>query len=132
MDIFLVTATFKNTALMAWAYDLLVKVIEDGTLNNEFEGFKVLGRYHASYSNNVYIIFEAASHIKMTEHFAPWKVKFDIDFDIKPVMNDQEKVAKHKLVGSLMATEQKMGFAGWYNLVINIRLDHIVAIKFSF
>ena len=39
----------------------------------------------------------------MTEHFAPWKVKFDIDFDIKPVMNDQEKVAEHKLVGSLMA-----------------------------
>ena len=53
---------------------------------------------------NVYIIVEAASHLKMTEHFAPWKVKFDIDFDIKPVMNDKEKVAEHKLVGSLMAT----------------------------
>ena len=112
MNTFLVTATFKNTALMSSAYDLFVKVIEDGTLNDEFEGFKVLGRYHASYSNNVYIIVEAASHLKMTEHFAPWKVKFDIDFDIKPVMNDNEKVAEHKLVGSLMATEQKMGFAG--------------------
>ena len=112
MNTFLVTATFKNTALMASAYDLFVNVIEDGTLNDEFEGFKVLGRYHASYSNNVYIIVEAANHLKMTEHFAPWKVKFDIDFDIKPVMNDQEKVAEHKLVGSLMATEQKMGFAG--------------------
>ena len=43
----------------------------------------------------------------MTEHFAPWKVKFDIDFDIKPVMTDQEKIAEHKLVGSLMASEQK-------------------------
>ena len=48
----------------------------------------------------------------MTEHFAPWKVKFDIDFDIKPVMNDEEKVAEHRLVGSLMAAEQKMGFTG--------------------
>ena len=112
MNTFLATATFKNIAFMSSAYDLFVKVIEDGTLNDEFEGFKVLGRYHASYSNNVYIIVEAASHIKMTEHFAPWKVKFDIDFDIKPVMNDQEKVAEHKLVGSLMAKEQKMGFAG--------------------
>ena len=28
----------------------------------------------------------------MTEHFAPWKVKFDIDFDIKPVMTDEEKL----------------------------------------
>ena len=112
MNTFLVTATFKNTALMASAYDLFVKVIEDGTLNDKFDGFKVLGRYHASYSNNVYISVEAASHIKMTEHFAPWKLKFDIDLDIKPFMNDQEKVAEHKLVGSLMTTEQKMGFAG--------------------
>ena len=48
----------------------------------------------------------------MTEHFAPWKVKFDIDFDIKPVMTDDEKVAEHKLVGSLMAAGQKMGFSG--------------------
>ena len=37
----------------------------------------------------------------MTEHFAPWKVKFDIDFDIKPVMTDEEKIAEHKLVGAL-------------------------------
>ena len=112
MNTFLVTATFKNTALMASAYDLFLKVIEDGTLNDEFEGFKVVGRYHASYSNNVYIIVEASSHIKMTEHFAPWKVKFDIDLDIKPVMNDEEKVAEHILVGSLMAKEKKMGFTG--------------------
>ena len=34
------------------------------------------------------------------------------DFDIKPVMTDDEKVAEHKLVGSLMAAEQKMGFKG--------------------
>jgi len=44
----------------------------------------------------------------MTEDFPPWKV----NFDIKPVMYDQAKVAEYKLVGSLMAIEQKMGFAG--------------------
>ena len=81
---------------MGAAYDLFLKVIEDGTLNDEFEGFKVMGRYHASYSNNVYIIVQASTGIKMTEHFAPWKVKFDIDFDIKPVMTDDEKVAEHR------------------------------------
>ncbi len=112
MNTYLVTATFKNVALMGAAYDLFLQIIEEGTLNDEFEGFKVIGRYHASYSNNVYIIAQASAGIKMTEHFAPWKVKFDIDFDIKPVMTDQEKIAEHKLVGSLMASEQKMGFAG--------------------
>ena len=111
MNTYLVTATFKNVALMGAAYDLFLKVIGEGTLNDEFEGFKVVGRYHASYSNNVYIIVQASKGIKMTEHFAPWKVKFDIDFDIKPVMTDEEKIAEHKLVGSLMASEQKMGFS---------------------
>ena len=48
MNTFLVTATFKNTTLMASAYDLFIKVIEDGTLNDEFDGFKVLERHHAS------------------------------------------------------------------------------------
>jgi len=111
MNTYFVTATFKNVALMGAAYDLFLKVIEDGTLNDEFEGFKVVGRYHASYSNNVYIIVQASKGIKMTEHFAPWKVKFDIDFDIKPVMTDEEKIAEHKLVGTLMASDQKMGFS---------------------
>ena len=32
----------------------------------------------------------------MTEHFAPWKVKFDVDFDIKPVMTDEEKITEHQ------------------------------------
>ena len=41
MNTYLVTATFKNVALMGAAYDLFLKVIEDGTLNDEFEGFKV-------------------------------------------------------------------------------------------
>ena len=48
----------------------------------------MVGRYHASYSNNVYIIVEGSKGIKITEHFAPWKVKFDIDFDIKLVMTN--------------------------------------------
>ena len=42
MNTYLVTATFKNVALMGAAYDLYLKVIEDGTLNDEFEGFKVM------------------------------------------------------------------------------------------
>ena len=44
MNTYFVTATFKNVALMGAAYDLFLKVVEDGTLNDEFEGFKVLGR----------------------------------------------------------------------------------------
>ena len=36
MNTYLVTATFKNVALMGAAYDLFLKVFEDGTLNDEF------------------------------------------------------------------------------------------------
>ena len=74
MNTYLVTATFKNVALMGAAYDLFLNVIEDGTLNNAFEGFKVVGGYHASFSKIVYIIVEASKGIKMSEHFAPRKL----------------------------------------------------------
>ena len=33
----------------------------------------------------------------MTEYFASWKVKFDIDFDIKPVMTNEEKIVQQKI-----------------------------------
>ena len=61
----------------------------------------------------------------MTEHFT-LKVKFDIDFDIKPVMTDDEKVGEHKPVGSLMA-EQKMIL----RLIIfqRFRLNNIILLK---
>ena len=71
MNTYLVTATFKNVALMGAAYDLFLKVIEDGTLNDEFEGFKVVGRYHASYSNNVYIIVERFKRYKNDRALCP-------------------------------------------------------------
>ena len=53
-------------------------------------------RYDASYWNNVYIIVQASASIQMKEHFATWKVKFDMDFDIKPIMTEEEKIAEHK------------------------------------
>jgi len=42
MNSYLVTADFPDTESMVAAYDLFVKVFEDGTLNDEFEGFKVV------------------------------------------------------------------------------------------
>ena len=47
MNSYLVTADFRDTDNMVAAYDLFVKVVEDGTLNDEFEGFKVVKRVHA-------------------------------------------------------------------------------------
>ena len=92
---------------MGAAYHLFLKVIEEVTLNDEYEVFKVTGRYHASYSNNVYIVVQASAGIKKKEYFSPLKVYFDI----KPLMTDEEKIAEHKLVVALMASAKKMGFS---------------------
>ena len=59
----------------------------------------------------MFILSSRFQQAKKKEHFTPWKVKFDIDFDIKPLMTDEEKIAEHKLVGALMTSEQKMGFS---------------------
>ena len=36
----------------------------------------------------------------------------DVEHNMERLMTDEEKVAEHKLVGSLMAAEQRMGFTG--------------------
>ena len=68
---YLVTADFPDTESTFDAYDLFVKVFEDGTLNDEFEGFKVFRRVHALHALKVFIICEAYSYIPMSKHFAP-------------------------------------------------------------
>tara|TARA_Y100000994_G_C15540505_1_gene379684 strand:+ start:572 stop:718 length:147 start_codon:yes stop_codon:yes gene_type:complete len=47
----------------------------------------------------------------MNEYFSSWKFDFNMDFDIKPVMTDEETIAEHKSVVSLMASAQKIGFS---------------------
>ena len=42
MNSYLVTADFPDTESMVAAYELYVKGFEDRTLNDEFEGFKVV------------------------------------------------------------------------------------------
>ena len=111
MNTYLVTVTFKNVAHMGASYHLFLKVIEEGTWNDEFEVFKAIRRYHASYSNNIYIVVQASSGIKMNEYFSSCKFDFNMDFDIKPVMTDEETIAEHKSVVSLMASAQKIGFS---------------------
>ena len=72
-------------------------------MHDEFEGFKVLGRYHASYANNVYIIVQASEGIKTKEHYAPGKLNLIEILILSQLCVTIKKVAKHKLVGSLMA-----------------------------
>ena len=55
-------------------------------------------------------MIQALAGIKITAHFAPQKVQFDIDFDIKHFLTENEKDAEHKLISSLIAVEKKMRF----------------------
>tara|TARA_B100000965_G_scaffold394176_1_gene406006 strand:- start:335 stop:655 length:321 start_codon:yes stop_codon:yes gene_type:complete len=105
MNSYLVTADLPDTENMAAAYDLFVIVIEDGTLDDEFKEFKVVKRVHGPHALKVFIFCEANGYLSMSKHFAPWKVKFDIDFDIIPVITDAEKIAEHKMVGEMLMAE---------------------------
>ena len=48
---------------MVAAYDLFVKVFEDGMLNDEFEGFKVIRKVNTPHALKVFIMCEADSYI---------------------------------------------------------------------
>ena len=102
MNSYLVTADYPDTDIMVAAYDLFFKVFLDETINDEFEGFKVIKRVHTPHALRIFIMCETDCYMSMTKHFAPWKVKFDLDLDIMPVLTDDEKIAEHKMVGEML------------------------------
>ena len=105
MNSYLVTADYPDTDIMVAAYDLFFKVFLDETINDEFEGFKVIKRVHTPHALRIFIMCETDCYMSMTKHFAPWKVKFDINLDMMPVLTDDEKIAEHKMVGEMLSAE---------------------------
>ena len=44
-----------------------------------------------------------ASTGKMAEHFALWRAKFGVEWDVKPVFNDEEVIKRNKQVAEEIA-----------------------------
>ncbi len=77
-------------------YKLFEKYIKSGAPKDNFDGFALISRVHAPQTGELFVTCIADNHIKVDEHFAVWREKFAVEWNIMPVMNDEEIIRRNK------------------------------------
>ena len=81
-----------DTLAQSEGYQLFEQYIANGAPKDNFDGFELISRVHAPQTGEVFVICKAENHLKVAEHFAIWRAKFGVEWDVKPVFNDEEVI----------------------------------------
>ena len=79
-------------------YKLFDKYINKGAPKDNFEGFALISRVHSPQTGEIFVTCLADNHLKVEEHFAVWREKFGVEWNITPVLNDEEVILRNKKV----------------------------------
>ena len=77
-------------------YKLFEEYIKSGAPKDNFEGFALVSRVHAPQTGEVFVTCIADNHFKVDEHFAIWREKFGVEWNITPVFSDDEVIRRNK------------------------------------
>tara|TARA_Y100000589_G_C26708663_1_gene448789 strand:+ start:18 stop:338 length:321 start_codon:yes stop_codon:yes gene_type:complete len=77
-------------------YKLFEEYIKSGSPKDNFDGFALISRVHAPQTGEVFVTCLADNHVKVDEHFAIWREKFGVEWNITPVLNDDEIIKRNK------------------------------------
>ena len=84
-------------------YKVFEEYIASGVLEDNFDGFELISRFHAPETGEVFVIFKADSHLAISEHFGVWRAKFGVEWNITSVLNDEEVITRNKQVADAAA-----------------------------
>ena len=79
-------------------YKAFEQYIAIGAPKDNFDGFELVGRFHAPETGEVFVIFKADNHLAISEHFGIWRAKFGVELKITAVLNDEEVIQRNKQV----------------------------------
>ena len=92
-----------DTLSQSEGYQLFEQYIANGAPKDNFDGFELISRVHAPQTGEVFVTCKADNHLKMAEHFAIWRAQFGVEWDVKPVFNDEEVIKRNKQVAEEIA-----------------------------
>ena len=84
-------------------YKVFEQYIDSGAPKDNFDGFELISRFHAPETGEVFVIFKAANHLAISEHFGVWRAKFGVEWNISAVLNDEEVIKRNKQVADAAA-----------------------------
>ena len=84
-------------------YKAFEQYIASGAPKDNFDGFELVGRFHAPETGEVFVILKADNHLAISEHFGIWRAKFGVEWKITAVLNDEEVIQRNKQVADAEA-----------------------------
>tara|TARA_Y100000589_G_scaffold327834_1_gene370508 strand:- start:2127 stop:2447 length:321 start_codon:yes stop_codon:yes gene_type:complete len=85
-------------------YKLFENYINSGAPKDNFDGFAIISRVHAPQTGEVFVTCLADNHLKVDEHFAIWREKFGVEWNITPVLNDEEVIRRNNKLSNELAS----------------------------
>ena len=80
------------------AYKMFENYIADGAPMDNYDGFDLVSRFHATETGEVFVTFKADNHLAISQHFGVWRAKFGLNWNITAVLNDDEMIQINKQV----------------------------------
>ena len=84
-------------------YKAFERYIASGAPKDNFDGFELVGRFHAPETGEVFVMLKADNHLAISEHFGIWRAKFGVEWKITAVLNDEEVIQRNKQVADAEA-----------------------------
>ena len=92
-----------DTLSQSEGYKLFEEYIASGAPKDNFDGFELISRLHAPETGEVFVTLKADNHLAISEHFGVWRAKFGLEWNITPVLNDEEVIQRNKQVADAVA-----------------------------
>ena len=95
MQLYLIDWSFKNNEDQLFATNEFCQYLHEGKLSESIEGFKLEFIAHTPQNGSGVIICKAADVGILFRIFNMWRKNFDISFNFKPALTNEELASSH-------------------------------------
>ena len=95
MQLYVIEWSFQNNEDQFFATNEFCQYLSEGKLNESIEGFELENIAHTPQNGSGVIICKAADASTMFRIFNIWRKNFNVSFNFKPALTNEELAASH-------------------------------------
>ncbi len=95
MQLFVIDWSFQNSEDQLFATNEFCEFLKDNKLNQHIEGFQLIFVAHTPQNGSGVIICKAQTSTTLFKILKMWRDNFNISFNIKPALTNEEFLALH-------------------------------------
>ena len=95
MQLYVIYWSFQNNEDQLFATNEFCQYLNEGKLNESIDGFELESIAHTPQDGSGVIICKAADMNKLMRIFNMWRKNFNISFNFKPALTNEELASSH-------------------------------------